>query len=164
MKNQYTKTTKIGNITIIEEDNKISELHLSSSSCCDTKITKSQLLKEAFNQLDEYLEGKRKIFELPLNPSGTSFQRSVWNQLLKIPYGKTVYYQEIAIALNRPKAQRAIGMANNHNPIPIFIPCHRVIGKNGNLTGYAGGLQLKNFLLNLEQNQTNLFCIYKSIS
>ena len=101
-------------------------------------------------QLEEYLNGKRRHFDLPLRPQGTEFQRSVWNALLTIPYGETRSYKEIAQAVENPKAFRAVGMANNKNPISIFIPCHSVIGSSGSLVGYGGGLELKKRLLELE--------------
>lgn len=106
--------------------------------------------KDAILQLKEYFSRKRKIFNLTLNPQGTDFQKQVWNRLEKIAFGKTKYYAEIAQEIGNPKAARAIGMANNKNPIPIIIPCHRVIGKNGTLTGFASGLGIKQKLLNLE--------------
>lgn len=99
------------------------------------------------NQLQEYFDNKRTTFDLMLNPKGTIFQKSVWARLVKIPFGETKYYGQIADELGNPKASRAIGMANNKNPIPIIIPCHRVIGKNGALTGFAGGLDVKQQLL-----------------
>ncbi len=101
-------------------------------------------------QLDEYFSGRRKTFSLLLKRNGTHFQNQVWDALLKIPYGETRSYQDIAIAIGNPKACRAIGMANNRNPIGIIIPCHRVIGKDGTLVGYAGGLDKKIALLDLE--------------
>ena len=101
-------------------------------------------------QLNEYFSGNRVVFDLRLAPQGTSFQRLVWEQLLQIPSGETRSYGDIARALGKPGAARAIGMANNQNPIPIVIPCHRVIGANGALTGYAGGLGVKARLLALE--------------
>jgi methylated-DNA-[protein]-cysteine S-methyltransferase len=108
-------------------------------------------LKEAKNQLEEYFNSKRTKFNLPLSPKGTAFQKKVWDELLKIPYGKTTTYGEIASKIGNKNASRAVGGANNKNPIPIFIPCHRVIGKSGNLTGYALGLDIKEKLLKLEQ-------------
>ncbi|HBF36039.1 MAG TPA: methylated-DNA--[protein]-cysteine methyltransferase, partial [Firmicutes bacterium] len=107
--------------------------------------------KDAANQLQSYLTGKQKIFTLPLAPAGTGFMLQVWQQLQKIPYGETRSYQAIARAIGNPKAARAVGLANNRNPLPIFIPCHRVIGANGHLTGYRGGLSLKEKLLELEK-------------
>ncbi|MSS01685.1 methylated-DNA--[protein]-cysteine S-methyltransferase [Floccifex porci] len=103
------------------------------------------------HQLIEYFEGKRKEFEIPFDVSGTSFQIKVWNEVLKIPYGQTKSYQEIASLIGNPKASRAIGMAVHKNPIPFIIPCHRVIGKKGKLTGYAYGLSFKRELLEMEK-------------
>lgn len=111
----------------------------------------TDLLREVRRQLNEYFEGSRKVFDLPLRPEGTLFQCQVWDALLEIPYGATAGYGEIAKRVGRPKAARAVGGANHNNPIPIIIPCHRVIGANGSLTGYAGGLDIKIRLLELEQ-------------
>lgn len=115
----------------------------------------TELLSMATIQLDEYFQGKRTVFSLPFKLTGTPFQFAVWKELQNIPYGKTTSYKEIAQKINKPKAYRAVGMANNKNPLPIIIPCHRVIGSNGKLIGYAGGLKLKNYLLELEQSHTN---------
>ena len=109
------------------------------------------VLQDAIVQLEEYFTGKRKVFTLPLHTNGTPFQESVWYQLQQIPYGETRSYADIAFEIDNPKAFRAVGMANNRNPIGIIIPCHRVIGKNGALVGYAGGLQYKQKLLELER-------------
>ena len=100
-----------------------------------------------------YFAGERRDFDLPLAPAGTDFQRAVWDALRAVPYGQTRTYGEIATAVGRPKAVRAVGQANHVNPLPIFIPCHRVVGKNGALTGYAGGLDLKRALLALESGK-----------
>lgn len=105
-------------------------------------------------QLEEYFAGLRTEFELTLAPIGTAFQKSVWHELCKVPYGKTESYQYIADQLNNTKAVRAVGAANGKNPIAIVVPCHRIIGKNGSLTGYAGGLSRKAALLELENNVT----------
>ena len=105
------------------------------------------LLKDACRQLGEYFEGRRQKFDLALKPHGTDFQRSAWESLLCIPYGETISYLQQANSIRNPKAIRAIGQANSRNPITIIIPCHRVIGKNGSLTGYAGGLDRKTRLL-----------------
>ena len=113
----------------------------------DTESNSSALLKDACRQLDEYFEGRRQKFDLALKPHGTDFQRSAWESLLRIPYGETRSYLQQAESMSNPKAIRAIGQANSRNPIPIIIPCHRVIGKNGSLTGYAGGLARKTRLL-----------------
>lgn len=115
----------------------------------------TELLSMATIQLDEYFQGKRTTFSLPFKLIGTPFQLAVWKELQNIPYGKTTSYKEIAQKINKPKAYRAVGMANNKNPLPIIIPCHRVIGSNGKLIGYAGGLNLKNYLLELEKSHTN---------
>lgn len=108
------------------------------------------LLRAAREALLSYFAGERRDFDLPLDPAGTDFQRAVWEALKAIPYGGTRTYGEIAAAVGRPKAVRAVGQANHVNPLPIFIPCHRVVGKGGALTGYAGGLDLKRALLALE--------------
>ncbi len=110
---------------------------------------------EAVTQVREYLEGTRRVFDLVLNPEGTVFQKEVWKALMEIPYGQTVSYKDIGIQIGNPKAARAVGMANNKNPIPIIIPCHRVIGASGKLTGYAFGIGVKAALLELEMANTN---------
>lgn len=115
----------------------------------------TELLSMTTIQLDEYFQGKRTTFSLPFKLTGTPFQLAVWKELQNIPYGQTTSYKEIAQKINKPKAYRAVGMANNKNPLPIIIPCHRVIGSNGKLIGYAGGLKLKNYLLELEKSHTN---------
>ncbi|MGE5497880.1 MAG: methylated-DNA--[protein]-cysteine S-methyltransferase [Syntrophothermus sp.] len=108
------------------------------------------VLKEAIRQLDEYFKGKRENFELKLKPEGTEFQKRVWNELLKIPFGKTISYLELAERLGDKKVIRAAGTANGKNPIPVIIPCHRVIGSSGKLVGYSGGLDIKEWLLRHE--------------
>lgn len=110
----------------------------------------SALLQETSRQLDEYFSGKRKEFDLPHKAEGTLFQQKVWQALQQIPYGTTVCYKDIAEAIGSPKACRAVGMANHNNPICIIVPCHRVIGANGSLVGYAEGLDVKQKLLKLE--------------
>lgn len=112
------------------------------------------LLRQARMELEEYFAGKRQYFEVPVSLAGTEFQRKVWESLKKIPYGKTRSYGEIASDIGNPKAARAVGMANNRNPVMILVPCHRVIGKDGSLVGYGGGLEVKRFLLNLENRGT----------
>ena len=114
------------------------------------KNGKNIIIEKTITQLSEYFEGKRKKFNIPVELSGTQFQLKAWDALIKIPYGKTVSYSEQAKISGNPKASRAIGNANNANPISIIIPCHRVIGKSGKLVGYGGGLDRKNYLLNLE--------------
>ncbi len=110
------------------------------------------LLARGRAELLEYFQGKRRVFDLPLAPQGTSFQRRVWSALAEIPYGTVISYKELARRVDRPKGFQAVGQANGRNPLPIFLPCHRVVGADGSLTGYAGGLELKQFLLELERN------------
>ncbi len=126
-------------------------MHFGKVNIEDSNVSETKLIKEAHKQLEEYLNKKRKEFELPLLPQGTEFQLKVWNALKEIPYGQTCSYKDIAIKAGNEKASRAVGMANNRNPIAIFIPCHRVIGANGKLVGYAGGLDIKEKLLDLER-------------
>ena len=114
------------------------------------------LLDEPVKQLSAYFAGKLREFELAVAPEGTSFQREVWSELQRIPYGETISYGEVARRIGNPKAVRAVGLANGSNPISIIIPCHRVIGSNGSLTGYGGGLPTKQALLALERGQTSL--------
>lgn len=109
-----------------------------------------EVLKRAVRQLREYFDGKRRSFELPLAPEGTPFQQEVWRALCEVPWGETRSYGDLAMAIGRPTATRAVGAANGRNPLPIVIPCHRVIGASGRLTGYAGGIHLKEGLLQLE--------------
>ncbi len=114
--------------------------------------TATALTNRASTEIQEYLAGKRQTFDIPLKPFGTPFQTKVWNALGNIPYGQTRSYKEVASMIGNPKAMRAVGMANNKNPLPIMIPCHRVIGSRGDLVGYAYGLKIKQFLLELEKN------------
>lgn len=110
-----------------------------------------QILNSVIAQLDEYFSGQRKVFDIPLAANGTEFQKKVWQALTTIPYGQTWSYQDLANAIDNPKAVRAVGLANGKNPVSIVVPCHRVIGKNGKLTGYAGGVERKAQLLELEK-------------
>jgi methylated-DNA-[protein]-cysteine S-methyltransferase len=116
----------------------------------------STQLKEVTRQLRAYFAGDLETFDLPLAPEGTPFQQQVWGELCKIPYGETISYGELARRIGNPNACRAVGLANGSNPIPIVIPCHRVIGANGKLTGYGGGLPIKEKLLALEKRQLQL--------
>lgn len=117
----------------------------------DVVIRETPLLKEAKAQLDAYFAGRLKAFGLPLAPAGTEFQMKVWNALCTIPYGETITYGQLAERIGNANASRAVGMANSRNPLPVFIPCHRVVGTGGKLTGYTGGLDIKVKLLQLEQ-------------
>lgn len=144
--------TPIGEMYIAEEEEKIIEISLKKENLgYESKDT--NLLREAAKQMQEYFEGKRREFSLPLEMGGTEFQKKVWNELLKIPYGDTRNYGEIAKNIGNPKAARAVGMANHDNKIAIVIPCHRVIGKNHKLVGYGLGLDKKEYLLNLERSK-----------
>lgn len=150
----FTYQTFFGQYTLIEQDGFITHLSFGNSPKLpkQAEVKETPLLKKALQQLEEYLAGQRQNFDLPLKPQGTPFQQKVWQALLTIPYGQTASYKEIAIKAGSPKGCRAVGMANNKNPIAIIIPCHRVIGSNGNLIGYAGGLDIKQKLLELESN------------
>lgn len=115
------------------------------------KEEKTKVIQDAIDQLEEYFQGKRKHFDLPLKFYGTEFQKKCWNALITIPYGETRSYKDISEIVNCPKGYRAVGLANNKNPIAIIAPCHRVIGSDGKLVGFGGGLDKKEFLLNLEK-------------
>jgi methylated-DNA-[protein]-cysteine S-methyltransferase len=124
--------------------------------CTWAELEKSEtaLLKRAEKELTEYFEGKRREFSVPVHVWGTPFQKKVWRTLESVPYGQTRSYQEVARKAGNAKAARAVGMANNRNPVPILIPCHRVIGKDGSMVGYGGGLPMKKRLLKLESGDT----------
>lgn len=132
------------------------DIAITSILFCDEPREQStnELTENAKIQLSEYFAGARKSFTLPLNPIGTMFQQKVWKQLCSVKYGNTASYSDIAHLINKPTASRAVGMANSKNPISIVIPCHRIIGTNGKLTGYAGGLDRKARLLALESETT----------
>lgn len=138
----------LGNLKVMVSDHGISGIAYTEEDVCGAD---DPLLKKAELQLQEYFEGRRKEFDLPLDLKGTEFQKRVWQALLEIPWGETRSYSDIAAAAGNARAVRAVGMANHVNPAVIVVPCHRVIGKNGSLTGYGGGLERKQFLLNLER-------------
>ena len=143
--------TVIGKINIVEEDGYIIMVDIrEKEDMKNIEEKETKLLKEAEKQLEEYFSLKRKQFNLPYKQEGTTFMKKVWNALQEIPYGETRSYKQIAEKIGNPKAVRAVGMANNKNKIPIMIPCHRVIGSNGKLVGYALGLDVKKYLLDLE--------------
>jgi methylated-DNA-[protein]-cysteine S-methyltransferase len=144
----YTFDSYIGMLTIAADEKNIKAVFFGEY---DGESTLTPLISNAVTQLNEYFNGERKVFSLPLCPDGTDFQKSVWNALTDIPYGKTASYKEIAERINVPKGARAVGNANNKNPIVIIIPCHRVIGADGKLSGYGGGTDIKKKLLNLEE-------------
>ncbi len=146
----YYYASKIGIFKITGSNAGIHTLEFTD----ETKLPEQAVpvcLKDCFDQLDEYFAGERKAFQLNLVPEGTAFQQAVWQQLLKIPYGRTSTYLDVAKALGKPKAIRAVGAANGRNKIPIIIPCHRVIGSSGALIGFGGGLWRKEFLLKHEK-------------
>ncbi len=146
-------TTEVGRLKIIATREALVAIRFTEEIERDREMANAITRKTAL-QLKEYFDGKRKIFDLPLELRGTPFQNRVWEALREIPYGETKSYSEIAEAIGNPKAARAVGLANNKNPVPIIVPCHRVIGKNGNLTGYAGGLWRKEKLLELENENS----------
>jgi methylated-DNA-[protein]-cysteine S-methyltransferase len=148
----FSYDTGIGRITIAEQDGFITNLYFESDKPRADMTDETPLIKEASRQLAGYLNGSLQAFSLPLAPAGTDFMKQVWTSLTEIPYGKTANYGDIDAKTGRPKAARAVGLANNRNPIPIIIPCHRVVGSDGSLTGYRGGLLLKKKLLELEKN------------
>lgn len=147
--NKTVIDSPIGKIAVFAENEKIIRIELKTKERADSVITEKILLK-AKEQLLEYFSGKRTDFELEFEFSGTDFQKSVWRELLKIPFGKTKTYGEIAKAIGKPKAGRAVGSSCNKNPLPLIVPCHRVIGANGKLTGFACGTKTKEWLLNHE--------------
>jgi methylated-DNA-[protein]-cysteine S-methyltransferase len=142
--------TPIGSILIAGDDKAIVETYFAGAQPKPDWIRDDDGLRKASDQLRSYFAGTLQAFELPLAPRGTEFQRSVWSALLEIPYGQTTTYSAIANKIERPAAVRAVGAANGANPIPIIIPCHRVIGTNGSLTGFGGGIDVKRQLLALE--------------
>ena len=153
MQNIYYYETLIGNIGIVANEKAVTRLYFHGETDLEKSIiNESLIIKEAGSQLKKYLSGQLRDFSLPLAPSGTPFMISVWEQLCRIPFGQTRSYKNIAIDLGNPNAARAVGLANNKNPIPIFIPCHRVIGTNGKLVGFRGGLSVKDRLLKLERD------------
>ncbi len=138
----------VGELTLEGDETFVTALRFGDTSSGGES---SDTLDWAAEELAEYFSGKRYEFTVSVKAEGTDFQRSVWNELLTIPYGETASYADLACKIGNPNACRAVGGANNKNPLPILIPCHRVIGKNGELTGYAGGLAIKEFLLDLER-------------
>lgn len=151
MEKLFFYDTPIGKIGIAEEDGALTQLTFRTELPAGAVLEETPLIAQCRQQLEEYFAGKRQSFDLPLCPKGTEFQKKVWAALCEIPYGETRTYGEIAAAVGNPKAARAVGMANNRNPISVLVPCHRVIGSGGKLVGYGGGLDKKRFLLDLEQ-------------
>ena len=155
MKHYCYYASPIGRMLLVGVDGVLEELHFANSTKRLEIPVEWQEDKDSFQetlqQLQQYFAGKRRQFDLPITPQGTTFQRLVWQELCKIPYGETASYGTIAQRIGKPKACRAVGMANSRNPIPIIIPCHRIIGKDGSLTGFGGGLPVKKQLLELER-------------
>ena len=151
MKYSWHYNTEIGRIRIAENGSAITEITLGDQPNSEPEEEKeTTLIKEAGTAFKEYLAGNRHSFDFPLAPQGTDFQKEVWQALQAIPYGETRSYKQIAQAIGNPRACRAVGMANHKNPILIVIPCHRVIGSDGSLVGYGGGIDLKEKLLQRE--------------
>ena len=148
MIHRFTYETVLGDVTLVEEDGAL--LAISLKSIQEGTELETTIIKEAHRQITEYLKGERKVFDLPIQLRGTDFQQQVWTALLDIPYGETRSYKQIAEAIGNPKGMRAVGMANNRNPLLIVVPCHRVIGANGSMVGYGEGVEMKEFLLRLE--------------
>ena len=162
--NIYFYNTVIGKIGIAETGGSITNLYFENDTLPQNATEEeTPLLVEAAQQLNRYLMGTLKQFTLPLAPSGTPFMKQVWQHLCDVPYGQTATYKEIAAKTGNEKASRAIGLANNRNPIPVFIPCHRIIGSNGTLIGYRGGLEVKKILLNIERKQDKAFFEYGQV-
>lgn len=151
MENTAYYTSKIGMLKVCYTDTHIRHFKFADANIDLSLSNPSKLSDRAISQVREYLDGKRKFFDLPIQLKGTDFQLKVWETLCKIPYGETRSYKQIAENIGNPKAVRAVGMANNKNPIALIVPCHRVIGSNGKLVGYAGGLEIKEILLELER-------------
>lgn len=142
--------TPLGQMALAEESGALTRLFLPGEGIPRLVSRETPLLSKGRDEILAYLRGERRSFDLPLDPMGTPFQQAVWTELRRIPYGETRSYAQVAAGIGKPKAVRAVGQANHRNPLPIFIPCHRVIGASGKLTGYGGGLDLKEKLLELE--------------
>lgn len=155
MKKFAVYETEIGYLKFIYEKETLYEIKLMKKEEVQELGEKNLFTENIFRQFQEYFLGKRKEFNIDYKLEGTEFQKKVWNALKEIPYGETRCYQEVAESVKSPKACRAVGLANNKNPLMILIPCHRVIGKNKKLVGYAGGLDIKIKLLELEKNNRN---------
>jgi methylated-DNA-[protein]-cysteine S-methyltransferase len=154
MKLQMKINTSIGPLYLVASENALHGVHWRKQNipmATPTDGADPAYLKKAARQIEDYLEGKRKNFDLVLDANGTEFQKKVWQELLKIPYGETRSYKDIATALHDSNASRAVGTANGRNPISIIVPCHRVISSDGTMGGYAGGLPVKQMLLDLEK-------------
>ena len=150
---QFDFNSPIGVVRITGDDELIHGIEFLDSDNCTAK-SESPAIEKCIRQLDEYCSGSRKEFSVPVKLDGSDFQKRIWNLLMKIPYGQTISYLELAVRAGNRNVIRAAGHANGANKLPIIIPCHRVIGSNGNLIGYAGGLWRKEWLLRLERNES----------
>lgn len=150
MKNVFFYDMVIGKIGIASMNGFVTNIFFERFLPENLNVLETEEIKKAHTQLLEYFSGKRKIFDIKIKPFGTDFQKKVWDALMQVPYGQVCSYKDIAIKIGNEKACRAVGMANNKNPIPLIIPCHRVVGSNGNLVGYAGGIEVKKQLLDIE--------------
>ena len=155
----------VGPLTVVSDESAVTAIHFgedvsaaagfaSSSGSHRIHSGQPEVLRQAVQELQEFFAGKRQVFMVPVAPEGTPFQQEVWRALQAIPYGETRSYRDIARAVGRPAACRAVGMANHCNPVPIIVPCHRVVGADGHLTGYAGGLEIKSQLLRFERERS----------
>ncbi len=142
--------TKIGNFKIEYEEGYVTALKKIVGEAEECPGEKNELTEKTYIQLIEYLDGKRKNFDIPFKLKGTDFMKKVWGELCNIPYGETRSYKDVACAIGDQNASRAVGSANNKNPLHLIVPCHRVVGSGGKLVGYAGGLPMKEFLLDME--------------
>lgn len=153
-------SSPVGPLLLVSKSAALTEINFPVNGQARPADATWQMREEAFRevvrQLDAYFSGNLETFDIELAPRGTRFQQRVWEELLRIPYGETISYGELARRIGNPNASRAVGLANGSNPIPIIIPCHRVIGSNGKLTGYGGGLPIKEKLLALEKRQLRL--------
>ncbi|MEE4191906.1 MAG: methylated-DNA--[protein]-cysteine S-methyltransferase [Halieaceae bacterium] len=145
-----TIDTPIGQLRLVSDGDALLRVEFQGQHSSDGVLEDDPVLDRARRQLEEYFAGRRRHFDLPLGADGTAFQQAVWSSLRAIPYGELRSYRDIAETLGKPKAVRAVGAANGRNPLPIVVPCHRVVGSNGKLTGFAGGLDCKRRLLALE--------------
>jgi O-6-methylguanine DNA methyltransferase len=147
-------TTRFGKLTIVATEQAVTQVLFGSRLLKHAHSGTNKVLMQAAKEIEEYMAWERRFFSVPIAYDGTAFQNKVWTSLRDIPYGVTYSYKEFAESIGDPKASRAVGNANNKNPLPILIPCHRVIGWDGSLVGYAGGIEMKRKLLKLEENYT----------
>ena len=150
MEYYYTYEYKEFKLTLVASINSLKKVIINDDVKLDYVNKEIDIIKKSFKEIKEYLDGKRKYFDIPFELEGTEFQKKVWLELLKIPYGEVITYKELAKRIRNPKAERAVGGACNRNPLAIIIPCHRVVGSNGKLVGYRYSIELKKYLLDLE--------------